>query len=58
MNRVEVENASFNGRRVDHFSDVAAVLFVVWAQPDVITSYKPHLECKKCRVGVIMIDGK
>ena len=33
----------FNGRRVDHFSDVAAVSLVVWAQPGLITLYKPHV---------------
>ena len=41
MNRVQTE--FFNGRRVDHFSDVAAVSLVVWAQPGLITLYKPHV---------------
>ena len=31
MDRVKVEKTSFNGRRVDHFNDVAAVSLVVWA---------------------------
>ena len=44
MNSVKVEGSSFDGRRVDHLSDVAAVSFIVWAEPYVITLHKPHLE--------------